>query len=64
MKKTTTLLFIFFTVFCNAQNDETTTSIFEKIALEMKEFKLDTTAVPNDNLSKKNRKIKKFKRRI
>ncbi len=61
MKITTTLLYIFFTVFCNAQNDKTAPPIFEKIALEMKEFKLDTTSVPNDKLSKRIEKLRSLK---
>lgn len=61
MKKITTILSLFLTFFCAAQNDKTTTPIFEKIALEMKEFKLDTTAVPNDKLSKRIEKLRNLK---
>ena len=61
MKKITTLLFIFFTVFCQAQNEDAKLPIFEKIAVEMKEFKLDTTAVPNDKLSKRIEKLRSLK---
>lgn len=61
MKKITTLFFIFFTIWSQAQNDKTSTPIFEKIALEMKEFKLDTTAVPNDKLSKRIEKLRSLK---
>ncbi len=61
MKKTTTLLFTFFIFWSQAQNDKTTAPIFEKIALEMKEFKLDTTAVPNDKLSKRIEKLRSLK---
>lgn len=61
MKKTTILFFLFFTIWSHAQNDKTATPIFEKIALEMKEFKLDTTAVPNDKLSKRIEKLRSLK---
>lgn len=61
MKKITTILSLFLTFFCAAQNDKTTSPIFEKIALEMKEFKLDTTAVPNDKLSKRIEKLRNLK---
>jgi hypothetical protein len=61
MKKIKTLFFIFFTLSSQAQNDKTTAPIFEKIALEMKEFKLDTTSVPNDKLSKRIEKLRSLK---
>ena len=61
MKKITILLFLFFTVWSQAQNDKSSTPIFEKIASEMKEFKLDTTAVPNDKLSKRIEKLRSLK---
>jgi hypothetical protein len=61
MKKITTILSLFLTFFCAAQNDKTISPIFEKIALEMKEFKLDTTAVPNDKLSKRIEKLRNLK---
>lgn len=61
MKKISTILSLFLTFFCAAQNDKTTSPIFEKIALEMKEFKLDTTAVPNDKLSKRIEKLRNLK---
>ena len=61
MKKTKILFFIFFTIFCSAQNDTNNLSIFDKIASEMKEFKLDTTAVPNDKLSKRIEKLIRLK---
>ncbi len=61
MKKFITLLFIIFTFCSHAQNVKTTAPIFEKIVLEMKEFKLDTTAVPNDKLSKRIEKLRSLK---
>ena len=61
MKKTSALFFILFTIWSNAQKDTTTSPIFEKIALEMKEFKLDTTSVPNDKLSKSIEKLRRLK---
>ncbi|CAM4386868.1 DUF2059 domain-containing protein [Flavobacterium terrigena] len=61
MKKTTILLFICFVISSHAQNDKTSVPIFEKIALEMKEFKLDTTLVPNDKLSKRIEKLRSLK---
>ena len=61
MKSPISIFLIFLAVFCHAQNDKTTTPIFEKIALEMKEFKLDTTAVPNDKLSKRIEKLRNLK---
>lgn len=61
MKKISTLLSILFTICSQAQNDKTTAPIFEKIALEMKEFKLDTTAIPNDKLSKRIEKLRSLK---
>lgn len=61
MKKRIILLFLFLSVLCHAQNDKTNAPIFEKIALEMKEFKLDTTSVPNDKLSKRIEKLRSLK---
>lgn len=61
MKKITTLLFLFFAIWSQAQNNKTSAPIFEKIALEMKEFKLDTTSVPNDKLSKRIEKLRSLK---
>ena len=61
MKKFTTLFIFFFTIWSQAQNDKTTASVFEKIALEMKEFKIDTTSVPNDKLSKRIEKLRSLK---
>ena len=61
MKKTTTILFFLFAFGSQAQNDKPTTPIFEKITLEMKEFKLDTTSVPNDKLSKRIEKLRNLK---
>ena len=61
MEKITTLFFIFFTIWSQAQNKNEKLPIFEKVALEMKEFKLDTTAVPNDKLSKRIEKLRSLK---
>jgi len=61
MKKITTLLFFLFAFWSQAQNDKTDTPIFEKIASEMKEFKVDTTSVPNDKLSKRIEKLRNLK---
>lgn len=61
MKKITILFFLFFIISSHAQNDETNLPIFEKIMLEMKEFKLDTTSVPNDKLSKRIEKLRSLK---
>ncbi len=61
MKNSINLFFIFFIILSQAQNKDTKLPIFEKIALEMKEFKLDTTLVPNDKLSKRIEKLRSLK---
>ncbi len=55
MQKIIVIGLLFFTIVSYAQNvtTEPNVDIFERIASEMTHFKIDTTAVPDDKLSKK-----------
>ena len=60
MKNYLILFFAFFTFLSHSQSKEET-SIFEKISKEMKDFKIDTTSVPQDKLSRKIEYLRKIR---
>ena len=59
------LFSIFFTSFCFSQSDTTSISnhlsTFEKITKEIENFKVDTSSVPNDKISKKIIELRKLR---
>jgi len=58
-------LFVFLTGTAYAQSDSsfkaTTVSVFGKISEEVKNFKLDTSSVPNDNITGKIQELRKLR---
>lgn len=64
MRKQILLLIIGFSIVCisNAQTDSSyIISVFEKITNEIKSYKLDTSAVPNDKITKKIKELRQLR---